>query len=246
MLTMAFGGATRSPKRLRSVRHSSSRSRVRRTYSTIASRLTSFCGIEAANNNQRLLGSWISGAADALDFPNELANIADAQSPRNRRAMRASLRLASAKPRLAEENLRLHSAAERSLSGLLPRSLCGSCSNHNVTGAWQPSAARSISVCHEHSNRSRNPNLHNLKKDFGRFGSPLMFPTDPANQLRLQHLSLMNDWRNIAAHQGVVPPSGLPALADLQDWRNSCDGLATVLDGSYIIDFGHLLRRQPW
>src|SRR5437899_4851851 len=42
-----------------------------------------------------------------------------------------------------------------------------------------------------------NPNLHNLKKDFGRFGFTLdLVATDPANILRLQHLSILNAWRN--------------------------------------------------
>ena len=46
-----------------------------------------------------------------------------------------------------------------------------------------------------------NPNLENLRKDFERFGFTLtLAATDPANPARIQHLSELNRWRNIAAH----------------------------------------------
>src|SRR5262249_7632064 len=71
-----------------------------------------------------------------------------------------------------------------------------------------------------------NPNLQNVKKDFERFGLTLnLADADPRNPTRLQHLAELTRWRNIAAHHGPVPPIGLPSLADLHDWRNSCDGL---------------------
>ncbi len=77
-----------------------------------------------------------------------------------------------------------------------------------------------------------NPNLQNLRRDFERFDFTLdLAAADPGNPVRLQHLNELNRWRNIAAHQGVVPPTGLPSLADLQDWKDSCNGLARSLDG---------------
>ncbi len=92
-----------------------------------------------------------------------------------------------------------------------------------------------------------NPNLSNLKKDFDRFGFTLDLPNaDTANPARLQDLSQLNEWRNIAAHHGVVPPGGLPTLTDLQRWRNSCDGLATSLDRIMYNQLRRLLRRAPW
>jgi hypothetical protein len=92
-----------------------------------------------------------------------------------------------------------------------------------------------------------NPNHHNLRKDFGRFGFALnLAAADPANPVRLQHLSEMNEWRNVVAHYGVVPPVGLPSVADLRVWRASCDGLAASLDRIMYNALRRLLRRQPW
>jgi hypothetical protein len=92
-----------------------------------------------------------------------------------------------------------------------------------------------------------NPNLHNLRKDFDRFGFALNLGTaDPANPLRLQHLAELNDWRNIVAHQGTVPPGGLPTISTVQNWQVSCDGLATSLDGIMYNQLRRLLRREPW
>jgi hypothetical protein len=90
-----------------------------------------------------------------------------------------------------------------------------------------------------------NPNLDNLRKDFDRFGFTLDLTADPANHLRLRHLSDLNRWRNVAAHQGIVPPGGL-SLADVQGWRNSCDGLAASLDGILYNQLRRILRRNPW
>jgi hypothetical protein len=92
-----------------------------------------------------------------------------------------------------------------------------------------------------------NPNVHNLKKDFNRFGFTLNVATaDPANHGRLQHLSELNTWRNVAAHQGTVPPGGMPTLTDVQAWRTSCDGLAASLDVIMYNQLRALLRRAPW
>jgi hypothetical protein len=92
-----------------------------------------------------------------------------------------------------------------------------------------------------------NPNLHNIRKDFNRLGFTLnLAAADPANPLRLQHLSGLNEGRNIAAHQGTVPPGGLPTLLELRTWRNSCNGLAVSLDGIMYNQLRTMLRRQPW
>jgi hypothetical protein len=95
----------------------------------------------------------------------------------------------------------------------------------------------------DHGNR----NIENLKKDFNRFGFSLKLAAhDPANNARLSALGDLNDWRNIAAHHGVVPPSGLPTLTTIQIWRISCDGLATSLHDILYNHLRSILRRQPW
>ena len=92
-----------------------------------------------------------------------------------------------------------------------------------------------------------NPTNDNIKKDFGRFGFSLNFAEiDPTNAPRLQHLSSLNDWRNIAAHHGYVSVGDIPSLADLRAWRNSCDGLAASLDVVVYNRLRALLRRGPW
>ncbi len=92
-----------------------------------------------------------------------------------------------------------------------------------------------------------NPSLQNLKKDFSRFGFTLNFAVDPANAPRLVHLSAMNEWRNVAAHQGTTIPVGVPlTLPSLRSWRASCDGLATSLDAILYNQLRRILKRAPW
>jgi hypothetical protein len=91
-----------------------------------------------------------------------------------------------------------------------------------------------------------NPNLHNLKRDFDRFGFKLDLAADPANRIHVQNLAAMNEWRNIAAHHGIVPPGGLPSLTALRGWRGSCEELAAALDRIMYNQLRRLLRRKPW
>lgn len=94
---------------------------------------------------------------------------------------------------------------------------------------------------------SGNPNIDNIKKDYKRFGFPLdLAAIDPANHAHLANLRDLNIWRNIAAHQGVVPPAGLPPLASIQSWRHSCGGLATSLDAIMYNQLRKILSRPPW
>ncbi len=39
---------------------------------------------------------------------------------------------------------------------------------------------------------------------------------------------------------------GLPSQADLQRWRNSCDGLATSVDGIMYNELQRILATAPW
>jgi len=93
-----------------------------------------------------------------------------------------------------------------------------------------------------------NPNVHNLKSDFKRFGFTLDLPgADPANPARLADLALLNAWRNIAAHQGRPRPTAGPLTLPLvQRWRTSCDGLASSLDGIMYNELLRILKRRPW
>jgi hypothetical protein len=92
-----------------------------------------------------------------------------------------------------------------------------------------------------------NPTYDHLKTDFRRFGFDLDLTADPANRPRLDALSALNKWRNVAAHQGTTVPAGIPlALPSLRTWRTSCDGLATSLDAIVYNQLRRILRRAPW
>jgi hypothetical protein len=91
-----------------------------------------------------------------------------------------------------------------------------------------------------------NPTHDHLKAGFERFGLKLDLTVDPANVPRLTHLSALNKWRNVAAHQGTAP-AGIPLdLPSLQTWRSSCDGLALSLNGIVYDQLRKILRRAPW
>jgi hypothetical protein len=92
-----------------------------------------------------------------------------------------------------------------------------------------------------------NPTHDHLNADFRRFGFGLDMAVDPANVPRLSHLAALNQWRNVAAHQGTTAPAGIPLnLPAVQSWRASCDGLAASLDGIVYNQLRRLLRRPPW
>jgi len=103
-------------------------------------------------------------------------------------------------------------------------------------------------AAHRHLDRG-NPTLENLQQDFGRFGLRLRstLTADPTNVTRLDHLTALNKWRNVAAHQGTTPPVGIALdLPNLQVWRSACAGLATALDQIVYNHLRRLLRRSPW
>ncbi len=93
-----------------------------------------------------------------------------------------------------------------------------------------------------------NPSHDNIKRDFHRLGFKLGLPdVNPANPVRLKHLGEMNDWRNVAAHQGTDHPPGVALnLANLRVWRDSCSGLAASLDKVLYDALRQILRRAPW
>lgn len=94
-----------------------------------------------------------------------------------------------------------------------------------------------------------NPTLQTLVRDFDRFdiGLRTALDADPANGLRLNHLALLNQWRNFVVHHGLTPPPG-PALTfpTAQSWLASCDGLASELDRIVYHHLQGLLGAAPW
>ncbi len=96
---------------------------------------------------------------------------------------------------------------------------------------------------------SGNPTLQNLTHDFNRLVGDVrtLLNADPANVLRLNHLAELNKWRNYVVHHGVVAPPGPPlALALVQAWQASCNGLATDLDRIVYDVLSAVLGAPPW
>jgi hypothetical protein len=160
----------------------------------------------------------------------------------------ASQVLAPPNPRLSEENLRAYIV-------LLSAHFQGFCRDLHAESALSISmrvrpSLRLLVQAQFTSNLALdhgNPNLHNLRRDFERFNFVMeLAAADPGNPARLQDLSELSKWRNIVAHHGTVPPSGLPSFTDLQDWTNSCNGLAVSLDGVMFDQLRRILRRAPW
>lgn len=96
-----------------------------------------------------------------------------------------------------------------------------------------------------------NPTIQVIRDDFERFGFTLdLAGANPSNPFRITHLGHLNYWRNTAAHHRTSPPPpGMPAVltyADLQNWRMSCDGLATSLDDIMYNQLQGILGVGPW
>ncbi len=95
---------------------------------------------------------------------------------------------------------------------------------------------------------SQNPTVEAIRKDFERFAVSLDFDSDLANGARVTHLGQLNKWRNAIAHQNPSPPAGaLPlTLTAVQQWRVSCDGLATWLDDMMYRAMFRIINVAPW
>jgi hypothetical protein len=160
----------------------------------------------------------------------------------------ASIALAPPNPRLSEENLRGYILLLSAHFQGFCRDLYTECAQ--IVCATMPPALQSMIQMQSTSSLALdrgNPNRENIRRDLERFGAPLNWvAADPANLARLRDLERLNGWRNVAAHHNVVPPGGLPSHADLQDWRDSCDGLATFLDGFMYNRLQAALGLAPW
>jgi hypothetical protein len=160
----------------------------------------------------------------------------------------ASLALAPPNPRLSEETLRGYIMLLSAHFQGFCRDLYTECAQI-VAGTLPPPLQAMIQMQFTASlalDRG-NPNRDNIRRDFERFGIPLnRVMANPANHGRLRDLDGLNGWRNVAAHHNVVPPGGLPSHAELQAWRNSCDGIATFLDGFMYNRMQGALGIAPW
>jgi hypothetical protein len=99
-----------------------------------------------------------------------------------------------------------------------------------------------------------NPTPGNIGSDYGRFAFDFwvaVYAHHPRNRRRRLALEDLNRWRNAIAHSAFEPAmyrGGRPALqlAEVQDWRRACDGLARSFD---MVMHDHLLAvtgAAPW
>ncbi|HKI38293.1 MAG TPA: hypothetical protein VKA46_40970 [Gemmataceae bacterium] len=99
-----------------------------------------------------------------------------------------------------------------------------------------------------------NPTPGNIGADFDRLGLsfwPLVLADHAKNAHRRDVLATLNRWRNAIAHDAFAPDmykGSRPSLrlAEVQDWRRACDGLARSFDN---VRHAHLLAATgvaPW
>lgn len=92
-----------------------------------------------------------------------------------------------------------------------------------------------------------NPTLDALAEDFGRFGIANLraaVGTAPPADTHKGRLKAMNECRNKCAHGEPVIPELL--FANIQDWRNSCDWLASRLNAIVYDKLWAAFRAAPW
>jgi hypothetical protein len=99
-----------------------------------------------------------------------------------------------------------------------------------------------------------NARYASIKADFERFGFDLTIAlradpvTRPLNDGLITRINHLNAWRNYAAHHNKLPPEhgGPFTLATIQTWKNSCNDLATVLDGVMYNQLSTVTGKTPW
>lgn len=136
------------------------------------------------------------------------------------------------------------------------RDLHTECANHLVGSVVSPVLMATYLENLLFSRRldAGNPNPGNIGADFSRLRLPLWPAVDadhPRSPQRRTALEALNRWRNAIAHNAFVPDmcrGGQPSLhlAQVQDWRRACDGLARSFDN---VLCAHLLSATgvaPW
>jgi hypothetical protein len=92
-----------------------------------------------------------------------------------------------------------------------------------------------------------NPTLDALSEDFGRFGIADLraaIGKAPPADTHKGRLTALNGCRNKCAHGEPAIPELL--LANIQDWRHSCDWLATRLNAVVYDTLWRASRGTPW
>jgi hypothetical protein len=92
-----------------------------------------------------------------------------------------------------------------------------------------------------------NPTLSNLTVDFARFGIVKLntvVGTDTVATQHKQRLEAMNDCRNKCAHGEPTIPE--LSLANIRNWRQSCDWLASRLNTIVYDRLWAAFRTVPW
>jgi hypothetical protein len=99
-----------------------------------------------------------------------------------------------------------------------------------------------------------NPNPGNIGADFERFDFrfwPAVDSDQVRNPQRKALLEQLNRWRNAIAHHNFAPDmlkGGRPSLtlAEVQDWRKACDGLARSFDNVLGVQLTSVIGAAPW
>ncbi len=99
-----------------------------------------------------------------------------------------------------------------------------------------------------------NPNAGNIGADFNRLGVafwPAVDADSPRNPARRCALDTLNQWRNAIAHNDFAPHMYKGKrltlhLAQVQDWRRACDGLARSFDNVLRAHVHAAAGAAPW
>jgi hypothetical protein len=136
------------------------------------------------------------------------------------------------------------------------RELHTECVDHLLAGVPDPRlrALARVSLLLGRRLDRGNPNPGNVGSDYERFGiafGATVTTHRPQNASRRATLEVLNEWRNAIAHQDFTANmlrGGRPtlALAQVQSWRRTCDGLADSFDEVMRLHLLGLTGTSPW
>jgi hypothetical protein len=125
-----------------------------------------------------------------------------------------------------------------------------------LVAATQPAALRPVFRANLMLNRQLdkvNVQPSSLGADFNRFGFRFWDKVEARgrrNAGRKKHLELLNNWRNAIAHHdfnpGLLGGHMVLRLAQVRQWRRSCDRLAHSFDAVLRDEVRALVGRPPW
>lgn len=136
------------------------------------------------------------------------------------------------------------------------RDLHTECANHLVASVSSPDL-RAILLTNVLSGRkldSGNPTPGNIGADFKRLGLLLWRAVEAVHSRNTRRHGLVEElirWRNAIAHNEFAADmlhGGRPrlTLAEVQDWRRACEGLAHAFDGVLHTHLLHKTGTAPW